>query len=80
MNESEDVDNLIANPPSWLSEYPMLVAREWPVREYFTNEGVGDLVFADQARTKYLVVEVKCLNPRRREPHETILVKKPLWR
>jgi hypothetical protein len=64
MNEREVVDNFIAKPPSWLNAYPLLVAREWCVREYFTNEGVGDLVFADQARTKYMVVEVKCLNLR----------------
>ncbi|KAI3662587.1 hypothetical protein MP638_000697 [Amoeboaphelidium occidentale] len=65
MNSEEDVkEYLKRNPPYWCSKYPKLVAEEWHVNFPSSQDGIGDLVFSDASESKYLVVEVKYLNPR----------------
>ncbi|KAI9095976.1 hypothetical protein DFS34DRAFT_651233 [Phlyctochytrium arcticum] len=47
------------NPPA---KFPYLVAEEWEVGPRRSDQGVGDLVFANWDLTEYLVVEVKARN------------------
>ncbi|KNC96209.1 uncharacterized protein SPPG_08362 [Spizellomyces punctatus DAOM BR117] len=57
------VNEIKRNRAWWLYDFPILVAEEWEVVKGRTDLGVGDLVFANEARSAFLVVEVKALNP-----------------
>ena len=62
MNEADIMDRLLRNPPDWLREYPICVAREWLAIPPYSQFGCGDLVFATEQEDSFLVVECKFLN------------------
>ncbi|KAI3660012.1 hypothetical protein MP638_000060 [Amoeboaphelidium occidentale] len=61
LHESRLVDLLRRKQPEWIEQYPKLVAREWKAQGKNSEYGIGDLVFANREKTRYLVVELKSL-------------------
>ncbi|KAJ3051182.1 hypothetical protein HK097_007848 [Rhizophlyctis rosea] len=57
-NERDVKDYLIQNPDP---DFPTLIADGWDFVEGYPQHGVGDLVFANEAKDKHLVVEVKLI-------------------
>jgi len=62
-NEYKMAEEFLRNLPTWLRGY-RLVAREWYVQEGRSHKGKGDLVFLSDDQRKFLVVELKYLDPR----------------
>lgn len=61
LHESRLVDLLRRKQPEWIEQYPKLIAREWKAQGKNSEYGIGDLVFANREKTRYLVVELKSL-------------------
>lgn len=61
LHESRLVDLLTRKQPEWIEQYPKLIAREWLANGKNSHCGIGDLVYANREKTRYLVLELKSL-------------------
>jgi hypothetical protein len=59
----ELIENFIQNPPTEISsKFPILFKKEWEVVPGHSQFGLGDLVYTNNEKTEFLVVELQIID------------------